>query len=136
MRKFLLTLIVSLTIVSVTGCSISNKHGNSSIKNVTEESLSKDIIKGVTTQEDVRKLLGNPIQTTPLPYYVGGNKLENGSQWLYRYGENNVSQGFLPLVVSSQNIDMNYKTIHIDFDKDKKVRNFMVSTTSDTMTND
>lgn len=73
------------------------------MKGVTEESLADKLVKGVTTQEDVKRMFGEPTQTTRTTYTVG-RTIEQGTQWVYSYSETkgiNIPIPFLPSSMSS-----------------------------------
>ncbi len=59
------------------GCTY--KHGDEGIRHLTGEELKDKLVKGVTTQEDVRVMFGEPSQTG---YSSDGKEL-----WTYKYGE-------------------------------------------------
>ena len=112
---------------TLTACS-NTKSGNAAVKGVTEESLADKLVKGVTTQEDVERMFGEPTQTTRTTYTVG-RTVEQGTQWIYSYSEThgaNIPIPFLPSSVSSHG--NKGTTLFITFNKDRKVFDYYVNT--------
>ena len=58
MKKIVLLLMLTLSIVAFSGCAASM--GNSSIKNESNQKLSQKLIKGKTTESQVAQMFGQP----------------------------------------------------------------------------
>lgn len=91
------------------------QHGNPAIANVSEESLKSDLIKGVTTESEVRNLYGEPnhIQTN-VPYFTKKGRQSEGTSWTYNYMD---AGGGTSISV----------TLYIHFDQNGKIHNYSLT---------
>ncbi|AEP36090.1 hypothetical protein [Taylorella asinigenitalis] len=114
------TVLASAAIIS--GCASS---GNAAIKDVTVEELKETVVKGKTTKYDIRAYYGEPNELT----YNDGYEI-----WVYRYGESTSHvTNFIPVVdMFSSGNDSKGKSIIFEFNKNGTVRNYTISSSTDT----
>lgn len=110
--------LVGLSLVLLCGCA---SVGNESIADATPESVSAQLIKGRTTQGDVRGLYGDPVKTS---FTDTGNEI-----WEYNFSRM-VSKptNFVPYVsLIHSGAEGDKKSLVIFFDKSKIVRQYTIS---------
>jgi hypothetical protein len=112
----LLVLLLSLVLA---GCASS---GNASIAEATGASVAAQLVKGRTTQADVRKLYGDPIKTS-----FSANGFET---WEYEFTKlQSRPTNFIPYVnLVHSGADGDKKSLVIFFDRGKVVQDFTMST--------
>jgi outer membrane protein assembly factor BamE (lipoprotein component of BamABCDE complex) len=95
--------------------------GNERIADLTQANLSTDIVKGKTTQAQVRQLYGDPIKTS---FTDSGNET-----WEYEFSRLEAKAiNYVPYVNLIQSgADGDKKTIVFLFDKNKIVQNYTLS---------
>jgi outer membrane protein assembly factor BamE (lipoprotein component of BamABCDE complex) len=105
--------------LALAGCASS---GNSSIADATGTSVAAQLIKGRTTQADVRKLYGDPLKTS-----FSSNGFES---WEYEFTKlQSRPTNFIPYVnLVHSGADGDKKSLVIFFDKGKVVQDFTMST--------
>jgi hypothetical protein len=111
-------LVAGLSLVLLGGCA---SVGNESIADASQESVSAQLVKGKTTQEQVRGLYGDPAKTS---FTDSGNEI-----WEYDFARmQSKPTNFIPyvnLVYSGAEGDK--KSLVIFFDKTKLVRQYTIS---------
>lgn len=105
--------------LALAGCASS---GNSSIADATGESVAAQLVKGRTTQTDVRKLYGDPLKTS-----FSSNGFES---WEYEFTKlQSRPTNFIPYVnLVHSGADGDKKSLVIFFDKAKVLRDYTMST--------
>jgi outer membrane protein assembly factor BamE (lipoprotein component of BamABCDE complex) len=105
--------------LALAGCASS---GNSSIAEATGASVAAQLIKGRTTQADVRKLYGDPLKTS-----FSSNGFES---WEYEFTKlQSRPTNFIPYVnLVHSGADGDKKSLVIFFDKSKVMQDFTMST--------
>ena len=95
--------------------------GNDSIADATPESVSAQLIKGRTTQENVRGLYGDPVKTS---FTDSGNEI-----WEYDFSRmHSKPTNFIPYVsLISSGAEGDKKSLVIFFDRSKVVRQYTIS---------
>ena len=113
-----LLILLGLSLV-LAGCASS---GNASIADATGASVSAQLVKGRTTQADVRKLYGDPLKTS-----FSSNGFES---WEYEFTKlQSRPTNFIPYVnLVHSGADGDKKSLVIFFDKGKVVQDFTMST--------
>ena len=111
-------LVAGLSIALLSGCA---SVGNESIADATSESVSAQLIKGRSTQENVRALYGDPVKTS---FTDTGNEI-----WEYEFSRlHSKPQNFIPYVnLVSSGAEGDKKSLVIFFDKTKVVRQYTIS---------
>src|SRR5579862_1292931 len=101
------TYILMAVLVSLAGCASS---GNQVLKNETLDTVSQKIVKGVSTQKDVKAAFGDPNSTS---FTDSGNEL-----WNYVYAKATVKAvNFVPVVnLFAGGADVDKKTLVVFFD--------------------
>jgi outer membrane protein assembly factor BamE (lipoprotein component of BamABCDE complex) len=112
-------LIVLLLSLALAGCASS---GNASIADATGASVAAQLVKGRTTQADVRKLYGDPLKTS-----FSANGFET---WEYEFTKlQSRPTNFIPYVnLVHSGADGDKKSLVIFFDRGKVVQDFTMST--------
>jgi outer membrane protein assembly factor BamE (lipoprotein component of BamABCDE complex) len=103
---------ILLSLIGFSGCSV--KTGNSNLENMSQTHIKKEIIKGKTTKDEIRKMLGEPFNTSIL--------MNGDESWTYMFSKSK-SSFFVPATSSSG------KTLFIIFDKNGIVKNYSFSKT-------
>jgi hypothetical protein len=95
--------------------------GNDSIADATPESVSGQLIKGRTTQDQVRGVYGDPVKTS---FTDSGNEI-----WEYDFSRMHAKPtNFIPYVnLINSGAEGDKKSLVIFFDKSKVVRQYTVS---------
>jgi hypothetical protein len=111
-------LVAGLACVLLAGCA---SVGNESIADATSESVSAQLIKGRTTQQDVRAVYGDPSKTS---FTDSGNEI-----WEYNFSRlHSKPTNFVPYVnLIHSGAEGDKKSLVIFFDKTKIVRQYTVS---------
>jgi hypothetical protein len=111
-------LLAGLSFVLLGGCA---SVGNESIADATSESVSAQLVKGRTTQENVRGLYGDPAKTT---FTDTGNEI-----WEYDFSRmHSKPTNFIPYVnLIHSGAEGDKKSLVIFFDKSKVVRQYTIS---------
>jgi outer membrane protein assembly factor BamE (lipoprotein component of BamABCDE complex) len=112
-------LISLLSACVVAGCISS---GNESIADATGATVAGQLIKGRTTQADVRKLYGDPLKTS-----FSANGFET---WEYEFTRlQSKPTNFIPYInLVHSGAEGDKKTLVVFFDKNKVVQDFTMST--------
>ena len=112
-------LVIGLLSVLLSGCA---SVGNESIADATPESVSAQLIKGRSTQENVRGLFGDPAKTS---FTDSGNEI-----WEYDFSRMHAKPtNFIPYVsLIHSGAEGDKKSLVIFFDKSKVVQQYTVST--------
>jgi hypothetical protein len=112
-------LCVILAGMTAAGCA---SVGNERIADATMESVSGQLVKGRTTQEDVRKFYGDPIKTA---FTDSGNE-----SWEYEFSRlQSKPTNFIPYVnLIHSGAEGDKKSLVIFFDKKKIVQQYSMST--------
>jgi len=110
--------LVGLSIALLGGCASA---GNESIADATPESVSTQLIKGKTTQENVRGLYGDPARTS---FTDSGNET-----WEYDFSRmHSKPTNFIPYVnLIHSGAEGDKKSLVIFFDRSKVVRQYTIS---------
>jgi hypothetical protein len=116
--KWRMFLLAGLSFVLLGGCS---SVGNERIADATSESVSAQLIKGRTTQENVRQLYGDPAKTS---FTDSGNEI-----WEYDFSRlHSKPINFVPYVnLIYSGAEGDKKSLVIFFDKSKVVREYTIS---------
>jgi hypothetical protein len=95
--------------------------GNESIADTTPESVSTQLVKGKTTQENVRGLYGDPVKTS---FTDSGNET-----WEYDFSRmHSKPTNFIPYVnLIHSGAEGDKKSLVIFFDRSKVVRQYTIS---------
>jgi hypothetical protein len=111
-------LVAGLSFALLGGCA---SVGNDSIADATPESVSGQLIKGRTTQDQVRGAYGDPVKTS---FTDSGNEI-----WEYDFSRMHAKPtNFIPYVnLISSGAEGDKKSLVIFFDKSKVVRQYTVS---------
>ena len=111
-------LAAGLSFVLLSGCA---SVGNQSIADATPESVSAQLIKGKTTQENVRGIYGDPAKTA---FTDSGNET-----WEYDFSRmHSKPTNFIPYVnLIHSGAEGDKKSLVIFFDKSKVVRQYTIS---------
>jgi len=111
-------LVVGLSSALLSGCA---SVGNESIADATPESVSAQLIKGRTTQENVRGQYGDPAKTS---FTDSGNEI-----WEYDFSRmHSKPTNFIPYVnLINSGAEGDKKSLVIFFDKSKVVRQYTIS---------
>ena len=111
-------LAAGLSFVLLSGCA---SVGNQSIADATPESVSAQLIKGKTTQENVRGIYGDPAKTA---FTDSGNET-----WEYDFSRmHSKPTNFIPYVnLIHSGAEGDKKSLVIFFDKSKIVRQYTIS---------
>jgi outer membrane protein assembly factor BamE (lipoprotein component of BamABCDE complex) len=115
-------LVAGLSFVLLGGCA---SVGNNSIADATPESVSGQLIKGRTTQDQVRGIYGDPVKTS---FTDSGNEI-----WEYDFSRMHAKPtNFIPYVsLINSGAEGDKKSLVIFFDKTKVVRQYTVSSSKD-----
>lgn len=100
------------------GCASS---GNPSIANATRETVSANLVKGSSTQADVRRVYGDPVTTS---------FTENGKEmWTYEFSRlQSKPTNFIPYVnIIHRGAEGDKKSLVVMFDKSKVVQDYTIS---------
>ena len=110
--------VAGLSFVLLSGCA---SVGNESIADATSESVSAQLIKGRSTQVDVRGLYGDPTRTS---FTDSGNEI-----WEYNFSRmHSKPTNFVPYVnLIHSGAEGDKKSLVIFFDRSKVVRQYTVS---------
>jgi hypothetical protein len=116
--KWRVCLIAWLSSALLSGCA---SVGNESIADATPESVSAQLIKGKTTQENVRGLYGDPVRTS---FTDSGNET-----WEYDFSRmHSKPTNFIPYVnLIHSGAEGDKKSLVIFFDRSKVVRQYTIS---------
>jgi len=119
MKKVFTLLFVAL---SIAGCAST---GNQNVKAATQESVKAQLKEGVTTKEEVRKMLGEP---TSVSFTDSGNEI-----WTFKYSEaQSHASNFIPIVsLFSSGADVKNKEVVVLFDKDSKITKYTMRETQE-----
>jgi outer membrane protein assembly factor BamE (lipoprotein component of BamABCDE complex) len=119
MRRSDIAVAMILTSLVLTGCT---SVGNDSIADATNETVSQHLVKGKTTQADVRKAFGDPIKTS---FASNGNE-----SWEYEFSRmQSKVTNFIPYVnLVHSGAEGDKKSLVVFFDKAKIVQDFTMST--------
>jgi hypothetical protein len=111
-------LVAGLSSVLLIGCA---SVGNESIADATPETVSAQLIKGRTTQENVRGLYGDPAKTS---FTDSGNEI-----WEYDFARmHSKPTNFIPYVsMIHSGAEGDKKSLVIFFDRSKVVRQYTIS---------
>ena len=111
-------LLAGLSSMLLGGCA---SVGNDSIADATPESVSAQLIKGKTTQENVRGVYGDPVKTS---FTDSGNEI-----WEYDFSRMHAKPtNFIPYVsLISSGAEGDKKSLVIFFDKSRVVRQYTIS---------
>ena len=111
-------LVAGLSFVLLSGCA---SVGNESIADATHESVSTQLIKGRSTQGDVRGLYGDPARTS---FTDSGNEI-----WEYNFSRmHSKPTNFVPYVnLIHSGAEGDKKSLVIFFDRSKVVRQYTIS---------
>jgi hypothetical protein len=111
-------LVAGLSSALLSGCS---SVGNESIADATPESVSAQLIKGRTNQENVRGLYGDPVKTS---FTDGGNEI-----WEYDFSRmHSKPTNLIPYVnLIHSGAEGDKKSLVIFFDRSKIVRQYTIS---------
>ncbi len=114
--RVLITLALGLV---AAGCASS---GNDSIADATSSTVSAQIVKGKTTQSEVRKYYGDPIKTS---FTSNGNE-----SWEYEFSRmQSKVTNFIPYVnLVHSGAEGDKKSLVVFFDKQKIVQDYTMST--------
>jgi outer membrane protein assembly factor BamE (lipoprotein component of BamABCDE complex) len=109
---------VVLASLAVAGCATT---GNESIADATQESVAGQLTKGKTTQEEVRRIYGDPIRAS---FTDSGNE-----SWEYEFARlEPKATNFIPYVnLLHSGAEGDKKSIVILFDKHKIVQQYTLS---------
>lgn len=104
---------------ALVGCASS---GNSSIAEATPESVGSQIVKGKSTQADVRRIYGDPITTS---FSDSGKEM-----WTYEFARmQSKPTNFIPYVnIVHSGATGDKKSLVVMFDKSKTVTDYTIST--------
>ena len=110
--------VAGLSVVLLGGCA---SVGNESIADATPESVSGQLVKGKTTQEQVRLAYGDPAKTT---FTDSANEI-----WEYDFSRmHSKPTNFIPYVsLIHSGAEGDKKSLVIFFDKSKVVRQYTIS---------
>jgi hypothetical protein len=111
-------LLAGLSVALLSGCA---SVGNESIADATPDSVSAQLIKGRTTQENVRSVYGDPMKTS---FTDSGNEI-----WEYDFSRMHAKPtNFIPYVsLINSGAEGDKKSLVIFFDKSKVVRQYTIS---------
>jgi hypothetical protein len=111
-------LLAGLSLTLLSGCA---SVGNESIADATPDSVSAQLIKGRTTQENVRSVYGDPMKTS---FTDSGNEI-----WEYDFSRMHAKPtNFIPYVsLINSGAEGDKKSLVIFFDKSKVVRQYTIS---------
>lgn len=109
----------ALVLLALAGCASS---GNSSIAEATPESVGAHIVKGRTTQADVRRIYGDPVTTS---FTDSGKEM-----WTYEFARmQSKPTNFIPYVnIVHSGATGDKKSLVVMFDKSKLVTDYTIST--------
>ena len=110
---------VALSLGLLSGCS---SVGNERIADASPESVSQQLAKGKSTQEDVRQLYGDPMKSS---FTDSGNEI-----WEYEFSRlHSKPTNFIPYVsLIHSGAEGDKKSLVIFFDKSKIVQQYTIST--------
>lgn len=113
------TVVALLTSVLLAGCV---SVGNESIADSSADTVSKQLIKGKTTQAEVRKIFGDPIKSS---FTSNGNE-----SWEYEFSRmQSKVTNFIPYVnLVHSGAEGDKKSLVIFFDRGKVVQDYTMST--------
>ena len=119
MKKIIGSLLVALSLV---GCAST---GNQNVKAATQESVRAQLKEGVTTKDEVRKMLGEP---SSVSFTDSGNEI-----WTFKYSEaQSHASNFIPIVgLFSSGADVKNKEVIVLFDKDGKITKYTMRETQE-----
>src|SRR5262252_2191449 len=111
--------LVTLLSAFLAGCSSS---GNERIADASQQSVSEQLVKGRTTQAQVRELYGDPMKTS---FTDSGNEI-----WEYEFSRlRSKPTNFVPYVnVIYSGAEGDKKSLVVFFDKSKIVQQYTIST--------
>ncbi len=121
MKKISRLLIASCLLLGISGCAT---EGTSAIADTTPASASTKLIKGKTTQAEVRQIYGGPVKTS---FTDSGNEI-----WEYEYSRDGNSPLYmLPGVggMLASSAEVNKKSLVIFFNKQKIVQQYAMNET-------
>jgi outer membrane protein assembly factor BamE (lipoprotein component of BamABCDE complex) len=123
MKKDVLVFIaLSIAILGISGCSV--KMGNESLENKKATDIKQLLIKGKTTKEEVKKILGEPMSTSILA---------NGEEmWTYMTGKASPDASSYVPVVNWFHSGSHSKVrfLYVKFDKNGIVKDYTFSSTN------
>src|SRR6516162_114113 len=110
--------VAGLSFALLSGCA---SVGNESIADATPESVSGQLIKGRTTQDQVRGIYGDPVKTS---FTDSGNEI-----WEYDFSRMHAKPtNFIPYVsLIHSGAEGDKKSLVIFFDKSKVLRQYTIS---------
>jgi outer membrane protein assembly factor BamE (lipoprotein component of BamABCDE complex) len=113
---------IAVTVLAALALTACVSVGNDSIADATHETVSKNLVKGKTTQADVRKVFGDPIKTS---FASNGNE-----SWEYEFSRmQSKVTNFIPYVnLVHSGAEGDKKSLVVFFDKAKVVQDFTMST--------
>jgi outer membrane protein assembly factor BamE (lipoprotein component of BamABCDE complex) len=115
LKKHIMISTLTLILVGFSGCSV--KTGNTNLENMSQSHIQKVIIKGKTTQNEIRGRFGEPSSTSILP---------TGEQsWMYMFAK--ARSGFFSGTSRG-------RTLIIMFDKNGIVKNYTFSSSNNNKT--
>jgi len=119
MKKNWMLTIISISLFLVVGCAST---GNRVLKEETSDSVSEKIVKGETTQEEVKMMYGDPMTTR---FTDSGNQV-----WHYEFVKSHAkATSFIPVVnMFSAGAEGDKKELVVFFDSAGIVRNYSMST--------
>jgi outer membrane protein assembly factor BamE (lipoprotein component of BamABCDE complex) len=119
MKKILIVSIVASTALMMSGCAV--KSGNETLGKLEKNQVEQGIVKGKTTKNDVKAMLGDPDKTD-----FDNNSLE---KWTYVHVRRDVKAvNFVPVVNwFVQGTNDTTKTLVVLFDDNGIVKNFINS---------
>ncbi|HCA27493.1 MAG TPA: hypothetical protein DEP05_07640 [Betaproteobacteria bacterium] len=120
-KKPLLAIVIVLGILTFGGCAST---GNERIASQTQATVSSKLVRGKTTENEVRKLYGDPMKVS---FTDSGNEI-----WEYDFTKmHDKAINFIPLVnILSSGEEGKKKTLMIFFDKGKVLQNYSLSSSA------
>jgi outer membrane protein assembly factor BamE (lipoprotein component of BamABCDE complex) len=99
-------------------------HGNAKLSGITHDQLSKQLVKGKTTEADVRNLLGDPGRTR--------FRRDGGEEWWYSYGTSQQdASNFIPFYSAfHKGVHSNNKRLTLLFDEHRVLEKYSFSSSN------
>ncbi|MHB1696590.1 MAG: hypothetical protein ACYCSQ_00565 [bacterium] len=124
-KKALLFFVLALFAVSVSGCAEGS--GNDRIASQSNQTLSRKIVKGTTTESQIKQMFGSPAKTS---FAANGDLI-----WQYNYQTSHyTATAYIPIVnLFTKDMKGHNKSLAILFNKKGIVKNYAFSNSANSI---
>lgn len=118
MKKLALLLVLAVSVFSMAGCATAPTGGNASLNESSNLSLRSKLVKGQTTEAQVKRLFGAPYYAT----YTSGGNLE----WTFMNSQAKATPVGIPVIgwFVKKNVKTQNRTLVVLFSKNGIVKNW------------